>query len=55
MTFKTLLMVSSLYLNFLGTQELCLGGEGDEELFEIVHSGNKNEGDDEFDEIVGCL
>jgi ADP-ribosylation factor 2-binding protein len=47
-------MVSMSLLKLKGTQELCLGGD-DEELFEIVDRGHKNEGDDEFDEVVGCL
>jgi hypothetical protein len=35
--------------------DLGLGGEGDEDMFEIIDSGNKNEEDDEFDQVVGCL
>ena len=55
MNFKTLLMVSqSDYLKYSGTQELGLGGDDDEE-FEIIDSGHKNQEDDEFDQVVGCL
>ena len=32
-----------------------MGGDEDEEMFEIVDSGHKNEEDDEFDQVVGCL
>ena len=32
-----------------------LGGENDEQEFEVVDSGNQNPDDDYFDQVVGCI